>query len=86
MIMFATCDKQIALRHLRLAYPSYEIAEEDTKKIMKYIESDVVRIQDPGFHNPPQVVPGSNWVEDSEKRKKIHDDFQEFHDGLRKKK
>ncbi len=83
--MFATCNKQMALRHLRLAYPGYEITEEDVIKIMPYIEKDIVRIQDPEFHSPPQVVAGSNWVEDEEKRKQISKDFKEFQDSLKKR-
>lgn len=80
---FATCDKNMAIRHLRLAYPSYEITEESVKNIMPYIVQDIVRIQDPACHYPAQVVAGKNWVE--EKREEIANAFKQFHDGLKEK-
>jgi len=80
VFMFATCDPRLALRHLKLIYPRHEITEESVKKIMPYIQQDIVRIQDPGCHNPAQVVEGKNWVED--KRKQIAEDFKDFHNSL----
>ena len=83
--MFATCNEQMALRHLRMAYPNHEITEESVIEIMSYIKQDIVRIQDPAFHNPPQVVAGNNWTEDKEKRKQISNAFKKFHETLKRK-
>lgn len=80
---FATCDKNMAMRHLQKAYPNHVIDEEAVKEIMPYIVRDIVRIQDPDFHKPTQVTAGKNWSECSIKRKEITEAFKRFHDNLK---
>lgn len=82
---FATCEKNMAMRHLRLAYPNHIITEESVKDIMPWIIKDIVRIQDPEFHQPCQVIAGKNWSEDKETRAKIENDFKRFHENLQPK-
>ena len=79
---FATCNKNMAMLHLKKAYPKRDISEESLKEIMPFITADIVRIQDPDFHSPVQVVPGTNWTECPVKRKEIKAAFQKFHDSL----
>jgi hypothetical protein len=83
---FATCNKEMALRHLQKAYPKRRLTEELIKDILPWIMKDIVRIQDPDFHFPPHVVPGKNWKEDAEMRKKIGEDFKKFHETITKNK
>lgn len=82
-MMFVTCDKQMAIRHLKKFYPSHEITEENTKEIMEYITADIVRIPDPDFHPGGAVMPSKNW--DPTKEKEIVAAFQRFDDSLIKK-
>ena len=81
---FATCNREMALRHLQKAYPKRTLTDELVKDILPWIMNDIVRIQDPDFHFPPQVVAGKNWKEDKETRNKIESDFKTFHETITK--
>lgn len=61
--MFATCDRRNAVRYLRKLYPASNFTGDETfaADFMKLLEADVVRVQDPDYHQPSQVVPGTNY-------------------------
>lgn len=79
--MFATCDRGMALGFLRKLYPSRDVADtpEDAGPLLDIVEADIVRVQDPDYHRPCQIMPSKNW--DASR----HDEFvaicQKFHDG-----
>lgn len=62
---FATCDRQRALGFLKKLYPSavIEDAPESAGPLLDLVERDVMRIPDPDFHQPAQVIPGDAWNE-----------------------
>lgn len=62
---FATCERARALTFLAQAYPSRTVRDtpDDAGPLLDLVVRDVVRIQDPAFHQPPQVVPGKKWAE-----------------------
>lgn len=65
-IHFATCDRQHALRFIQDVYPSRTITDspDSAGPLLDFVESDVVRIQDPRMHGDrPEVIPGNNWNE-----------------------
>jgi hypothetical protein len=62
--MFATCERHRALEFLKALYPSHVV--EDTKeswgRVLDCVERDEIRVQDPAFHDPCEIVPGTNWA------------------------
>ena len=60
---FATCERRRALEFLAKAYPSRTVRDtpDDAGPLLDLVERDVVRIQDPTCHWPPQVVQGRAW-------------------------
>ncbi len=79
---FATCDKNMAISFLKKLYPNGKVNEQTCALIMPFITSDIVRIQDPDFHKPSQVVAGKNWSENKEEREKISAIFKDFHESM----
>jgi hypothetical protein len=77
---FATRNREMAMHHLAKCYPSAEITDEVVAELMPLIEADVVRVQDPDFHQPAQIVPGTNWTED--RRAEVVSVCQRMHDAL----
>ncbi|MBN8492368.1 MAG: hypothetical protein J0M00_13190 [Burkholderiales bacterium] len=65
---FATCDRQFALSFLRQSYPSRVVEDtvENVGPLLDLIASDLIRVQDPNFHQPCQIVPGKRWAADRE--------------------
>lgn len=61
---FSTCDRNRALGFLQALYPNQQIADtpESAGPLLDFVESDVVRITDPKFHQG-EVVPAKNWDE-----------------------
>jgi len=73
-IEFATCERHRALDFIKRVYPSKEISDspDSAGPLLDFVEQDLVRIQDPMMYgNRIQVVPGNNWKEDAETRRKI---------------
>lgn len=62
-IQFATCERPRALEFLRKLYPSHPVEDtpEDAGPLLDLVQADKLRIQDPGFHKPAQVVPGKKF-------------------------
>lgn len=62
---FATCDRRFALEFLQREYPNRVI--EDTPDsvglLLDLVAQDLIRVQDPKFHQPCQIVPGNKWDE-----------------------
>jgi len=71
---FATCVRDTALGFIQTVYPSKTITDTDDSAgpLLDFVEKDIVRIQDPMMHgNAISVSPGTNWVEDADKRAEI---------------
>lgn len=73
---FATCDPSMALRFLRQIYPGKEVSETTIPKLMNLVKQDVLRIQDPDFHKPAQVVAGNSYVDSM--RSEVNEAIEEF--------
>lgn len=81
MFSFATCVRKTALGFIQRVYPSKTITDtpDSAGPLLDYVEKDIVRIQDPMMHgNNIQVIPGTNWVEDT--REDIIKACRLFHD------
>ena len=79
---FATCNRRSALGFIQRVYPSQAITDtpDSAGPLLDFVEKDIVRIQDPMMHgNRIEVLPGSNYVEDSETRAAIVKACQQFH-------
>ena len=84
-IAFATCEVHRALEFINQVYPSYEdLTEKDIPKLRALLEKDIVRVQDPNFHQPCQIIAGNNYSEEYDK--KIGEAIQELQDSLRLRK
>jgi hypothetical protein len=79
---FATCDRNSALAFLRKLYPSAALADEGpTKELLDLVQADEVRVQDPDFHRPAEIVPGTKWKEDAARRAEVVEVCKRFHDA-----
>lgn len=60
---FATCDRRFALEFLQHEYPNRVIEDtpESVGPLLDLIAADLIRVQDPKFHQPCQIVPGNKW-------------------------
>jgi len=59
---FATCDINRALVFINKMYPSYkDLTKEDVPLLSGLIEKDVLRVQDPNFHQPCQIIAGNQY-------------------------
>lgn len=64
-IIFATCDVKKAMGFINKMYPSHkDLIEEDIPQLVKLINRDVVRVQDPDFHQPCQIIEGRNYTKE----------------------
>jgi CRISPR/Cas system-associated exonuclease Cas4 (RecB family) len=82
-IQFATCNRKSALEFIQKVNPSKSITDTEgsAKKLLDFVEKDIVRIQDPMMYgNKIQVVPGKKWVEDANMRNKIIEACKIFHE------
>jgi hypothetical protein len=60
-IMFATCAPNSALAFIRQMYPNQKVEWEMMPLLEELIKQDILRVQDPNFHQPCQIVPGNNY-------------------------
>lgn len=74
-IRFETCDRKNALIFLKKFYPSYKIEDTDdsAKKVLDFVEKDIIRIPDPSFHPGGGIFPSKNY--DTSMRTSILDAF-----------
>lgn len=61
---FATCEPARALQFIKTMYPSRTLDEGKFPLLMKLIGEDVLRVQDPDFHQPCQIVAGNQYSND----------------------
>ena len=70
MITFASCSwngSPGAKNHIQKMYPDKTIKDELIPILIDLINRDVLRVQDPAFHQPYQIITGNNYTE-------FHDD------------
>ena len=80
-IEFATCERKRALGFIQRVYPFKNIEDtpESAGPLLDFVETDVVRIQDPMMYGSCiQVVPGNRWIEDEAQRKAVMDACELF--------
>ena len=56
---FATCDVRRAMEFIKYFYPS--IDKENIPKLTELIRGDVLRVMDPQFHDPCQIIRGNAY-------------------------
>jgi len=56
---FATCDVRMAMRFIKHFYPS--IDKERIPKLTELIRTDVLRVMDPQWHDPCQIIHGDAY-------------------------
>lgn len=63
--MFATCERKRALEFIQKMHPKAELHDtsESAGPLLDLVAADLIRVQDPNFHQPCQIVPGKNWDE-----------------------
>jgi len=59
--MFATCAPNSALAFIRQMYPNQKVEWEMMPLLEELIKQDILRVQDPNFHQPCQIVTGKNY-------------------------
>lgn len=75
-MQFATCDWQVAMGFLQNLYPSKVIDFGGMPKLKKLVVEDVLRIQDPDFHKPCQIVRGNKYLDSH--HDEVREAIQEF--------
>lgn len=61
--MFATCDRRFALGFLRHEYPTRDLQDtpESIGPLLDLVSEDLIRVQDPAYHQPCQIVQGQQY-------------------------
>jgi len=63
-MQFATCEVNRGLEFINKMYPYKEdLTRDDIPLICELLSRDVLRVQDPNFHQPCQVVAGTKYDE-----------------------
>lgn len=82
---FASCRwNPYAKGFLQRMYPSKVIDDARIPKLIALINEDVLRIQDPAFHQPCQIVAGKNYsaaTHDAAVNEAIAEFKREIHDA-----
>jgi len=77
-IVFATCNLNMAIGFIDKMYPDRaDITASDIQLLSKLIKEDVLRVQDPDFHRPCQIV-GDNKYDEATHSKDIEKALKEF--------
>lgn len=78
-IQFATCDRRRALEFLQKLYPKSRVSDtgDSAGALLDWVEKDIVRVQDPDYHNPATIIPATNWKE--EYRSEVFTIARQFH-------
>jgi hypothetical protein len=58
---FATCDPRMAMDFMTKLYPYKEVTKESISELLGLVEKDILRVQDPDFHKPAQVIAGNKY-------------------------
>lgn len=62
--IFATCEPVRALQFINRMYPDRkDLTAKDIPLLYALIKRDVLRVQDPDFHQPCQIVVGNNYTQ-----------------------
>lgn len=76
-MVFASCQcNPSAKSFIEKMYPSQKIEDEKIPKLIKLINEDVLRVQDPAFHQPCQIIAGSKYTND--KKAEVEESLEEF--------
>ena len=64
--VFATCQRGMALMHLKKAFPEKQFIDEGiVKEFLDMVEADILRVGDPDFHRKGQIFEGKNLTEEN---------------------
>lgn len=64
-IVFATCDTQRALGFINKMYPDHkDLTKKDIPLLYSLISRDILRVQDPDFHQPCQIIGGNKYKDE----------------------
>lgn len=61
MISFATCEVGRAVEFIQKMYPSKVVTKDKFPLVAYLIERDILRVQDPDFHQPCQIIAGKSY-------------------------
>lgn len=76
-MVFASCQwNPYAKSFIEKMYPSKKIEDEKIPKLIKLINEDILRVQDPALHQPCQIIAGSNYS--SNKKAEVEEAIEEF--------
>lgn len=82
---FATCIPQTALIFINKMYPKHEdLTKEDIPLLYDLIKQDILRVQDPDYHQPCQIIAGREYKKEYDNE--IAEAIKEFQNALEKKK
>ena len=73
---FASCQPNMALGFIRKMYPSKKISWDDMPLLKVLIGEDILRVQDPDFHQPCQIIAGNKYQ--PERKQEVDAAVQEF--------
>lgn len=61
-LQFATCVPETALEFINKMYPNNEdLTKDEIPELIDLIKRDILRVQDPNFHQPCQIVAGKKY-------------------------
>lgn len=82
-MVFATCEPKRALSFINYMYPDYQdFTKDDIPILYDLISKDILRVQDPEFHQPCQIIAGNKY--NSEYDNDISEAIDELKSNLRK--
>ena len=73
---FASCQPEFALRFIQKMYPDKTITWDDIPLLAALVSRDVLRVQDPDFHQPCQIVTSTKYK--PEHKQEVDDALTEF--------
>jgi hypothetical protein len=81
--VFATCEPIRALAFINKMYPRYDdLTKDDVPLLYSLISKDILRVQDPDFHQPCQIIEGNKYSKEFDEE--ISDAIKEFQGKLKK--
>jgi hypothetical protein len=68
-IVFATCEVNTGLMFINKMYPSCEdLTKEDIPLLCNLLKDDILRVENPDFHQPCQIILGNSGQLDRDKK------------------
>jgi hypothetical protein len=82
-IVFATCEVNTGLMFINKMYPSCDdLTKEDIPLLCDLLKDDILRVENPDFHQPCQIILGNNGnIERDQKR--INEAVKQFMSHLK---